>query len=218
LRLAPKQPRPRLKRHQRRGAFTLVEASVSVVLVGVLLVAAMTVAARSAQTRYAQKDMTRGLSLARQLLAEIVQDAYEQPGVTTTTLGPESGETRATFNDVDDFNGWVESPPADATGIPIPGFAGWSRAVKVEWVTPLVSGNTFNPSAVETGLKRITVTVTAPSGQISTAVALRSRQSMYDKPAGAQEAYTSWIGVSMQIGNDATTTAAGGANPLNQVP
>ncbi|HET6249155.1 MAG TPA: hypothetical protein VFE47_15785 [Tepidisphaeraceae bacterium] len=196
----------------------MIEACVSVVLVGVLLAAAMSVAAQSARTRYAQKDMTRGMSLARQLLAEIVQDSYEQPGATTSILGPEAGETRQTFNDVDDFNGWSESPPADVTGTPIPGFTGWSRAVKVEWVTPLPGGNTFTTSAVETGLKRITVTVTAPSGLISTAVALRSRYSIYDKPPGAAAAYTSWIGTSLQIGNDATTTAAGGANPMNQVP
>ena len=201
-----------------RTAFTLVEACIAMAIVGVMLVAAMTVAGSSARARFAQQEMSRGQSLARQLLAEIVQNSYEQPGATTTTLAPESGETRATFNDIDDFNGWIESPPADASGTLIPGYSGWTRSVLVEWVAPTTSSDAFDASATETGLKRITVTVTSPFGKRSTAVALRSRYGVYDKQQNSQKTYTSWIGVTLQIGGNPSTAVSGGVNPLNQAP
>ncbi|HEX3356361.1 MAG TPA: hypothetical protein VHS31_05200 [Tepidisphaeraceae bacterium] len=202
----------------RRPGFTMIEATVSVLLVGVMLVASLMTAGQATLVRTGQQDAARAQTLANELLAQIVQNAYEQPGVTTTVLGPEAGETRATFNDIDDFNGWTESPPADLSGAALAGFAGWTRAVVVEWITPSVAGTDFTTSATETGLKRITVTVTAPSGRTASAVALRSRQSAYDLTHPTQTTFTSWIGTSLQIGDNARTTAVGGVNPLNQVP
>jgi MSHA pilin protein MshD len=204
--------------NQQRKAFTLIEACIAMVVVAVMLVAAMTVAGNSARARFAQQEMSRGQCLARQLLAEIVQNSYEQPGATTTTLGPEPAETRATFNDIDDFNGSIESPPADASGTLIPGYSGWTRSVLVEWVAPTTSADAFVTSATETGLKRITVTVTSPFGKGSTAVALRSRFGAYDKQQDSQKTYTSWIGVTLQIGSNPSTIVSGGVNPFNQVP
>ncbi|MDB5293688.1 MAG: hypothetical protein JWL69_4929 [Phycisphaerales bacterium] len=199
----------------RRHGFTLIEATISLAIVSVMLVAAMSVAGQSARARLAQKEQVRGELLARQLLSEILQEAYQQPNATTLVLGPELLETRATYNDVDDFNGWSESPPQNASGTAIPGYTGWKRSVKVDWVT---AANPTTVSLSETGLKRVIVTVTAPSGKVVTMTGLRSQNSLYDQGVSSQAIYTGWMGVTLQVGSDATTSASGGVNVMNQVP
>ena len=67
--------------------------------------------------------------------------------------GPEPGEGRAAYDDIDDYNGLVDAPPVDSTGAPIPGYAGYSVAVAVT-----------NPAAPWNGVpaadtKQIVVTV-----------------------------------------------------------
>lgn len=192
----------------------------SLVIVGIMLTAAMTVAGQAARTRQAQQEAQRGEGLARQLLTEIETKLYQQPNAVTLLLGPELLETRATYNDVDDYNGWSESPPAYANGSAIPGFTGWTRAVKVEWVTTngLLQPGTFSTSLTETGLKRITVTVTSPSGKVTSIAELRGKYGPYDKTQTASNSYACWIGMTMQIGTDLTTTAANGVALVNQVP
>jgi MSHA pilin protein MshD len=146
-------------RSSRRG-FTIVEAALSTVVVGVMLVAALQTvgAARIAQCRNA--DRVRGAELASDLMAEITAQAYEDPALPTGSFGlalsKAAGGTRSKFNDVDDYDGWTESPPQQKSGAVIPGFTGWTRAVRVRWVVPA------NPSATsltDTGAKLITVTV-----------------------------------------------------------
>ncbi|HWE97501.1 MAG TPA: type II secretion system protein [Tepidisphaeraceae bacterium] len=199
--------------------FTLVEATIALLVVSVMMVAAMSVAGQSARSRTVQQEQVRGEALARQLLSEIMQMPYQQAGVTTTVLGPETGETRSTYNDVDDFNGWSESPPQYASGTAIPGFTGWKRAAKVEWLS--VTGTTsptVATSATETGLKRITVTVTAPSGKVTTLVGLRSQYSPYEHVPSVKTTYTSYMGVTVQVGSDSTTASSASADLVNQVP
>lgn len=68
--------------------------------------------------------------------------------------GPEAGEIRATFDDIDDYNGPPDTPPLDATGAAIPGYGGYSVAVSV--TNPAVAWN--GVPAADT--KQIVVTVT----------------------------------------------------------
>jgi len=74
-------------------------------------------------------------------------------------LGLETGELltdRTTFDDVDDFDGYAESPLRDADGDAISGFTGWERRVDVDLVKPDA------PDSVrlsDGGAKRIVVTV-----------------------------------------------------------
>ncbi len=45
--------------------------------------------------------------------------------------GPEAGENRASFDDIDDYDGVNDTPPQDATGAAVPGYGGYNVQVVV---------------------------------------------------------------------------------------
>jgi len=73
---------------------------------------------------------------------------------TGVNCGPDVGETRSTFNDIDDYDGLNLTPPQDAAGNNIAGYAGYNVQVSVS--TPNVAWNSINGADV----KQIDVTVT----------------------------------------------------------
>jgi len=59
------------------------------------------------------------------------------PAPSRSTLGADAGETstdKTTFDDIDDFDGWSESPPQDPVGRPVSSITGFERTVTVEYV------------------------------------------------------------------------------------
>ena len=142
---------------RRTLGFTLVEATISIVLVGVLLVAALNTLGASALSRRSTQDQTIGYELAQDLLVEILNQAFEEP-VDTVTFGRESGEgngSRAEWDDVDDYDGWSAGPPEAKDGTLLVGFDGWTRSVEVDWVKP----TQLSQVGADTGIKRIVVSV-----------------------------------------------------------
>ena len=92
---------------------------------------------------------------------------------------------------------------------------GWGREIVVEYVTP------EDPSVVagaDRGIKRITVTATAPSGRPTSLVALRSNTSIYDRMPAEERTYVSWVGAELQIGDNAAGRVTTGVNLLNRIP
>ncbi len=184
-------------------------------VIAVVAVSAMKGLGLAAKSSLMQNDRWRGTALARQLLDEIRQTSYADPSG-TGTFGPESGETRSTYDDVDDYNGISENPPTDRSGAAIAGYTGWKRTVVVAYVSPTaVSGSTVGS---DQGIKRITVTVTSPRGVITTLVALRSAYSGYEHTQIPQVTYVSSAGISLQVGTDTTTSSKASADTSNQVP
>jgi MSHA pilin protein MshD len=205
---------PLIFRCVRSGGFTLVEATFSLVIVAIMMSAALATLGTAARSRNNQQETLRGITLARRLMSEIVSKSYQQANFVTATLGPELGETRATFNDVDDYAGYSDSPPVDSSGSAIAGYTGWTRSVEVKWV----DASTLLPVTVqaETGVKRITVTATAPSGRSWSVSAIRTASSVYDK--GGTVTYPSTATVTIQIGSNSATSATSRINLVNQVP
>jgi len=153
--------------------FTMIEAVMSIIIVGIMYVAALQTVASSRITEAITADNRRGHELAQQLLAEITPLPYWDP-VNLAGLGPNTTEqatgNRSLFNDVDDYNNWSASPPKRKDGSTIAGFDEWTRTVKVVWV------EAANPSTVrssETNFKRITVTVKRRDKVVATMIALR---------------------------------------------
>lgn len=156
-----------------RAAFTLVEAVLSVLIVGIMLVAALSTVGASRLSQFKTSQATRGQLLAESLMAEILQQDYLDPS-DTPVFGCEAGEsttTRADFDDVDDYHGWSSSPPVQKDGTQITGLAGWQRSVTVEWVSP---DNVREVQASESGAKRVTVAVSCDNKQLSLLTAIRT--------------------------------------------
>ncbi len=196
---------------------TLIEAVISIVIVATMLVAAVSSLGSFARARRSQFDRCAGGALARGLMSEILQSRYLEPGE-DVSFGREDGELegiRAAWDDVDDYNGLVESPPEIKTGQAIAGAAGWTRKVAVEYVQP---SNPNQTSTTDTGLVRITVSATSPTGVTTSLQALRSDESIYDQAPRTDTTYVSWVGAEMQIGADQARRLTTGTHVLNRIP
>jgi prepilin-type N-terminal cleavage/methylation domain-containing protein len=156
----------------RRG-FTLVEAVVCTVIVGIILVAAIATLGASKRVQKGGGDRATAQLLAADLLAEIASKAYAEPDM-AGGFGIDPGEqpsVRATFDDVDDYDGYTESPPKDAAGNAIAGYEHWTRSVRVERI---IATAPEQAATIETGAKRITVTVTCNDVVLATRGVIRT--------------------------------------------
>jgi prepilin-type N-terminal cleavage/methylation domain-containing protein len=209
--------------HARRGGgrargrgFTLIEATACVVIVAIMLVAAVQAIGAAARARLLQQDLTRAQALARQLMGEIRQNRYRDPIADRGKLAAETGETsRSLYNDVDDYNNYKDQPPVARDGTALAGYTGWQRKVKVQWVDP---NDPSSSVGSDTGLKKITVTVTTAGGKAVSLTALRSQYGMYDHQPAAQTTYVGWVGVTCRVGESSKPTVVSGASTANLVP
>jgi len=212
---------PTLRRHPRSlPGFTLVEAAVSVVIVGVMFVAAITTVASAAQSRRLIAGWRRADGLARALLFEVQHCKYGTTGgivIPINVLG--IGETsRENLDTLDDYAGFTESPPAARDGTLLAGYTNWRRAVSVQRVDP-ADPLRDTTGSTDKGLKRITVVVRAPDGATTTLTALRSRWSIADLdiPPGQSRALAATLrlrtnnGIDMFAGTMAGNVPAAGA-------
>ena len=196
---------------------TLIEAVISIVIVATMLVAAVSSLGSFARARRSQFDRCAGGTLARGLMSEILQARYLEPGV-DVWFGLDDGESadvRSAWDDVDDYNGLSECPPKTKSGAAIAGAAGWTRQVAVAYVQP---DNPNQTSSTDTGLVRITVSATSPTGVTTTLQALRSDGSIYDQPPRINTTFVSWVGAEMQIGSDQARRLTTGTHMLNRIP
>jgi hypothetical protein len=111
---------------------------------------------------------------------------------------------------VDDYDRYADGPPVNKSGVALAGCTGWSRSVRVDNVretdpTQKTSG---------TALKRIAVTVTAPSGRSWTMYGLRARSGAYELAPAATTNYLTYAGVELQVGAN-TPMVRRTAHPLN---
>jgi type II secretory pathway pseudopilin PulG len=169
--------KPVFATHDRaRAGFSLLEASMAILMVGLLMTAALRSVGASKKRESDTADRLLGRQLAAGLMNEILLQAYEEPvaGV-TIQFGPETGETtgnRSLFDDVDDYRGWTASPPTDRNGMAINGFSNWSHSVAVAWANPTTYAET---SQSYTDLKKITVSVSKNGKPTASVVSYRSK-------------------------------------------
>jgi len=198
-----------------RAGLTIVEAAMSVMIVSVVLVAALQTLGGAARARAVQAAQCQAPALARLLMAEIRQARYSDDLTPDAPLGPDTneinGKDRTLYDDVDDYNGLVETALRARDGSNLSGSGNWQRQVSVEWVQP---DNPARVIAQDLGLKRITVTVTGP-GPTVRLVALRSKYSAYELRPRAKTTYVGGVGVELKNSNDSRVYS--GTNVSNQV-
>jgi type II secretory pathway pseudopilin PulG len=165
---------------KRSQGFSLLEILISVLLVG-LSITALVIANSSFTTANATgADISTAeflIEQIRELTATLpVMDPALTPA-TWTTLGPEAGEsTVASYDDVDDFDGFnstVLGAPIDAGKNTLAHLAAFSQQVIVQ----NVSASNFSSAAADgsTDFVRVTVTVSMNGSTINSASWIRAR-------------------------------------------
>ena len=202
------------------GGFSLVEALVAAGIVGLMLVASMNLLTGAVRARAADNDHRTALMLAQQLMAEIQQQSYKDPTALGLVFGPEPGEwtpppagpgDRSAFDDVDDYNGFVEQPPRLKDGTLLSGYGTWKRTVTVKWVQPAGLGT----SLTDTGLELIKVSAVDSRGRETAVTALRSAYTATDPPPAGTTSLL-FTAVELDAGGTTPRLATGGAVMLAQ--
>ena len=149
----------------RRRGFTLIEASLTTLIVGVGILAMVQLFATcSRQNRDANQETTA------MLLVGNIQETMNalplvDPVYGSSHFGPEPGETLATYNDIDDFDGSSFNPPIDAERKPLPQLSQYTQVISVMpvYANQLdVNTNESAPSIVKgtyTGAVRVRVKI-----------------------------------------------------------
>src|SRR5207249_6775945 len=129
----------------------------------------------------------------------INSQAYKESG--SSNIGLDSLETttnRSTWDDVDDYHGLDESPPRDKNGNNLTGFTGWRWKALVEFVQAL---SPQSASSTDQGLKRITITVSEPTGRQTILVTYRSQYGLLEQAPSADTTLQTSVINEIQFGS-----------------
>ena len=154
----------------RRYGFTLVEIILVVVIAAIAFPPIMMLFAETVRRSADANLMGKASRLAEDLMEEIRTRKWDETspdggGRTSTpsaVLGAETGEVRASYDDVDDFAAITnQSPPRDALNAVITECSGYSRSVAVEYVDDALA-----PASGPTDHKKVSVTVSCAAGKV----------------------------------------------------
>jgi MSHA pilin protein MshD len=140
------------------SGLTLIEVVASTMIVGLMAVAALDALAAATKSSNSIGNRAVAAALADELLSEIVTQPYSDPDG-SAVFGHESGEStnvRSAFDDIDDYDGWVASPPQYRDGTAIPDRTNWRQRVTVNYVSPT---NLAQTGSSDLGVKRIRVQI-----------------------------------------------------------
>lgn len=130
---------------QRAKGFTLFEALLAAVILAIAVVAVALPFTAGARSQEEETRKTLAVSLAEDLMEEILLKPFEEPGdgdhliEEEEDFGPEPDEaSRAHFDAIDDYHGYTEAPGAvtgpDGAVLPDRAASWLSRHVTVEYV------------------------------------------------------------------------------------
>lgn len=153
----------RLRLHRDERGFTLIDLILVIIIVAIAIPPMLTLFIQMVSGSIFGVTVSRANALASTLREEIQSKKWDESAPPPSlTLGPETGENRAIYDDVDDFNGLDESPPRDSQDAILAGFTGFRQQVSVCYVA-----NTDFDTCIggPTMYKQVTITVTDPEGR-----------------------------------------------------
>lgn len=120
---------------QFKKGFTLIEALLASAILAMVVMAIVMPFSAGIQNEGTDGRRTLALNLGQEMMEEVMTKPFYDPAGVMTP-GPESGETRATFNCIDDYHGLIE-PDGQIKGFDgttVTGAAGLSRQVTAAYV------------------------------------------------------------------------------------
>jgi MSHA pilin protein MshD len=155
--------------------FTLIETIVGIVVLSIAFSIFTTLIYPLANQSAEQVHQIKAAELGQSLINEILGKAYDHNSdmsggltrcgdtgaigcTTSNSLGPEVGETRSDFNDVDDYHELTILADSLGNSVPFGGYIGYELGVEVKADSNYDGASDTNSSVA----KLITVTVTTP--------------------------------------------------------
>jgi prepilin-type N-terminal cleavage/methylation domain-containing protein len=158
------------------SGFSLIEVLFAMMLVGLAVTSLLTANAALTKANGAGTNLSTAEFLAEQIrvltaLLPVVEP--NTPDSKVDVFGPEAGETLATYDDLNDFDGLTFSPPIDADRKPLTELSSFSQQVTVQNVNP----SNFEQVVADnsSAFVRVTVKVYLNSNEITSASWLRTR-------------------------------------------
>ena len=166
-----------------RGGFTIIEAALTTVIVGLGILSMTELFAACTSQNTAANRMTAAMLLTSHIQECMAGLPFNDP-FNPSHFGPEAGETLATYNDIDDFDGSRFNPPIDATRQPLPNQSQYTQLISV---MPVYT----NQLNVNTNEATPTITKTTYTGAVRVRVKILYQRTPADP---ATEIYrASWI-------------------------
>jgi type II secretory pathway pseudopilin PulG len=150
---------------RRRRGFTLLEATLTTVIIGVGVVASLAMFQACARANAAGANMTSALLLADNAQELLARYPFDDPQTGHDHFGPEPDEPAAAFDDLDDFDGLTFSPPVDGARRPIRELAHYRQLITINPVLPSSLSANANesvpdlPKSAHTGAVRVRVRI-----------------------------------------------------------
>lgn len=162
----------RTNRHHIRRGFSIVEATLAVLLIGGAMVAAMNVAITASRANGAATQRRKAETLAHALLAE----AMALPAAGTDSTNATGGARLNNFDHLLDFDGFSESPPKTIDGRSriLPGWR-WSVAVAAR------GSDTIDAASMNLRMYQVTATVEMPDGTTMSVQGLRGNSAAVER-------------------------------------
>ncbi len=167
-----------MRNTKNKKGFTLIEVMIAVILVGLAIAALVGSNGAFSQANGVGTELSTAEFLLEQIkelsaMVPVIDPAVVTPVPGTTVFGPDSGETLAVYDDLDDFDGASFSPPIDAGRNTLSNFTTFTQQVTVENVNP----SDFDQVVTDhsSNFVRITVKVLNNSEEICSSSWLRAR-------------------------------------------
>jgi len=157
----------------RKQAFTLVEVLVAIVLLGIAIVTIMTSNVSLSIANNYGTDLTTAEFLVEQIKEMTTLLPVSEPNVALPSFGIETGETLATYDDLDDFDGLSFLPPIDSQRQTLTAYPAFAQQITVQNVSASDYSQVVSDNS--TDFVRVTVTVLQNGGEVTQQTWIRAR-------------------------------------------
>jgi MSHA pilin protein MshD len=158
------------------GGFTLIEILLSLAILVLAVPILASVFPWGTKQPAEAREQSQAVLLAQELMEEVLTRKWDEnatpPGKTNvpSTIGLDAGEVagdRSTYDDIDDYDGFVDSPMHDALGTTLSAFTGFWSQVSISYVgsdKAALDLDTLLGPAAGTDFKRVEVDVNWADG------------------------------------------------------